>query len=297
MKKTPNNKALKYSVYGALFALTLSLFGTAAPVLADTPLYATCVATPYNATVGDNVNWQVQNISGGSGAYFYAWNGTDNLFGSTNTAYKTYTYPGIKTASVTLTSGSQTFTATCSTNVTASNSYYNNYPYGYNGYYYQGGSYPYNTNNGSNYNYYNNSYNPNVACGGTWTNGVYYNTCNGNYGYSNISSNSAYYNGTYYTNPPINGGAQVYTTTYSGNAGTPVAGVFLSQVPSTGISAKNIKMILFTIGLLMWSAFAAYIVNFKRKNKLAAATPSNMSARIEAFKQRNLNKKNFSNTI
>jgi hypothetical protein len=301
MKKTPKNKALTYSVYGAVFALTIALFAGTTPAFADTPLYATCTATPYNALVGDNVNWQVQGVTGGNNTYLYAWGGTDNLLGSNSSAYKSYTYPGTKIANVTVTSGGQAFTATCSINVAASsgynynNGYYNNYPYGYhgstynqptqfldNGYYYQGVFYPYN--NGYNYNLYNNytGYNPNAACGGYYVGGVYYNSCNNNY--------NSYNSGTYYTNPPLNG--TTYATTYSGNAGTPVAGVFLSQVPSTGISAKNIKMILFTVGLLAWSLFAAYIINFKRKSKLAMAAPNNMSARIEAFKQRNLEKKN-----
>jgi hypothetical protein len=324
-----------YATYGALLALSLAFLGSATPALADAPLSATCIANPSNAIVGDNVNWQVQGVNGGNGTYIYAWSGTDNLIGNNQTVYKTYTYPGTKIANVTITSGGQAFTATCSLNVAASNGYNynngynNNYPYGYtstynqptqflsNGYYYQGVFYPYNNNNGYNYNQYGNApYNPNIACGGSYVNGVYYNSCgsgynNGYNGYNNYNgynSNGGFvptggyngYNNGYngygtYTNPPINGSTQSYGTTYTGTtSGTPVAGVFLSQVPATGIDAKNLKMILFVVGLFAWSLFAAYIISFKKKNALATSNGSisDQSSRIEAFKQRNLEKKN-----
>ncbi len=300
MKKTIKNLSL-------CFALALGIFSAPTSALADTPLYGSCVAAPTNAIVGDNVNWQVVGVTGGNGTYIYAWGGTDNLLGSNSNVYKTYTNPGTKMAYVTITSGGQVYTANCSTNVSASNGgyynngYYNNYPYNYgstynqptqftnNGYYYQGVFYP--NNNGYHPSpndgiYYNNGYNQNTSCGGYYQNGVYYNSCNNGYSYNN-----SYNNGTYYTNPTISAPSQTYVSTYSGNAGTPVAGVFLSQVPATGISAKSVKMILFTVGLLAWSFFAAYVISLKRKNRFAVAVPNNMSARIEEFKKRNMERK------
>jgi hypothetical protein len=96
----------------------------------------------------------------------------------------------------------------------------------------------------------------------------------------------------------VNGATVIRDTT----AGTPVAGVFLSQVPATGIDAANLKMILFVVGLFAWSLFAAYIISFKRKAKLASANGftntasatsdrDNTIARINAFKEANMKKK------
>ncbi len=133
MKRTTIHALITASIMGLL------VFGFASPALADSPLYGTCTAIPYNANVGDNVNWQVQGVYGGNGAYSYAWSGTDSLTGNGQTVYKTYTYPGTKSATVTITSGGQVFTTTCSTNVSSAsgyyynNGYYNNYPYNYSG--------------------------------------------------------------------------------------------------------------------------------------------------------------------
>jgi hypothetical protein len=46
--------------------------------------------------------------------------------------------------------------------------------------------------------------------------------------------------------------------------GTPSAGVYLSQIPATGIS-PTMKLALFVLGLALWSAFGAYMVLEKRK--------------------------------
>jgi len=78
----------------------------------------------------------------------------------------------------------------------------------------------------------------------------------------------------------------------------PVSGVFLSQVPATGISF-GLKMTLFSLGILMWSAFLAFILNEKRKKSLALATVSagstpdgsSLKSRIDAFKLRNMARK------
>jgi predicted negative regulator of RcsB-dependent stress response len=75
--------------------------------------------------------------------------------------------------------------------------------------------------------------------------------------------------------------------------------VFLSQVPATGVGF-GFKMVLFSLGILMWSAFAAYVIGSKRKGALALATAgsaaqapssSNMLSRINAFKAANMKKK------
>jgi hypothetical protein len=51
--------------------------------------------------------------------------------------------------------------------------------------------------------------------------------------------------------------------------GTPVSGVFLNQVPATGIEF-GFKMTLFTIAMLIWSVFAAYLFVTKRYKTLFA---------------------------
>lgn len=110
--------------------------------------------------------------------------------------------------------------------------------------------------------------------------------------YSNGQSATATCNtnvqGNNYVNPIVGGTTVIRDTT----VGTPVSGVFLNQVPATGIDAKNVKMILFVVGLFAWSLFAAYIVSIKRKTQLAGASNTgNIVARIEAFKAENMRKK------
>jgi hypothetical protein len=83
---------------------------------------------------------------------------------------------------------------------------------------------------------------------------TYYN--NNNTGYT------TYNNGSYYNGYP-------YGYTYSNQgrvlgASTDSSSVYLSQVPSTGISL-NLKVVLFMVGLLSWSLFATYILMAKQK--------------------------------
>jgi hypothetical protein len=66
------------------------------------------------------------------------------------------------------------------------------------------------------------------------------------------------------------------------NLGTPVSGIFLSQVPETGIGF-GLKMTLFSVGLILWSIFAAYMISRKKNGAFAN--------RINAFKLANMQKK------
>lgn len=97
----------------------------------------------------------------------------------------------------------------------------------------------------------------------------------------------------YYQQPPIIGSN--VTVVRDQNLGTPVSGVFLNQVPDTGISF-SLKMTLFAIGLTLWSLFAAYVLARKTKRgaAFAASAESAMSAALskaEAFKISNMRKK------
>jgi hypothetical protein len=66
------------------------------------------------------------------------------------------------------------------------------------------------------------------------------------------------------------------------NLGTPVSGVFLSQVPATGVGF-GFKMTLFSVGLVLWSLFAAYMISRKKNGAFAN--------KINAFKIANMQKK------
>lgn len=89
------------------------------------------------------------------------------------------------------------------------------------------------------------------------------------YNNNNYTGYTTYNNGSYYNGYP-------YGYTYNNNAynysnqgrvlgaSTDSSSVYLSQVPSTGVSL-NLKVVLFVIGLLSWSLFAAYIFMAKQK--------------------------------
>ncbi|MDQ5911971.1 MAG: Alpha-L-rhamnosidase [Patescibacteria group bacterium] len=127
---------------------------------------------------------------------------------------------------------------------------------------------------------------------GNYYNGNYnnYNNYNGYNGYNYYSGGYTYSYPTTYTNPVTYTYPATTYTNYSGglygssytsgsSVGSSVSGVFLSQVPSTGISF-GLKMALFTLGLLLWSMFAAFMI--ARKKELSKA---------EVFKLANMKKK------
>ncbi len=77
-------------------------------------LGASCYVTPSNPRIGDQVQWTV-NAYGGNGNYSYSWNGSDNLYGSSQTVYRSYNTEGNKYASVTVYSNGQSVTQNCTT--------------------------------------------------------------------------------------------------------------------------------------------------------------------------------------
>ncbi|MEK7576500.1 MAG: Ig-like domain-containing protein, partial [Patescibacteria group bacterium] len=81
------------------------------------PLTASCSVSPTTILVGGSATWSA-SPSGGTGFYTYAWSGTDSLTGSIQSVSKTYTLTGIKSASVTVTSGTEIITQTCSNSLT-----------------------------------------------------------------------------------------------------------------------------------------------------------------------------------
>jgi hypothetical protein len=95
---------------------SLNVFDDYFPPTYPTYLEGSCSASPYNAQVGSNVYWSA-SAYGGSSGYSYHWTGTDNLYGYGSNANMVYYTPGYKTATVTISSGGQSITRTCSTNV------------------------------------------------------------------------------------------------------------------------------------------------------------------------------------
>lgn len=79
-------------------------------------LSVACVANPSNVNVGQTVQYSA-NVSGGNGSYQYSWTGTEGLSSSSRTASKAYNTSGSKSATVTVQSGNQSRSATCSSNV------------------------------------------------------------------------------------------------------------------------------------------------------------------------------------
>lgn len=103
---------------------------------------AACYPSVQNTTVGQTVTWRVTvNGSGtsyssypyysyesyqngyGNNNFSYTWTGSDGLYGNGSAVSKTYTYPGTKSATVTVSNGYRTISTTCSTNVNQVASY------------------------------------------------------------------------------------------------------------------------------------------------------------------------------
>lgn len=77
------------------------------------PLSAFCYVSPTSAEAGQTVGW-VSTASGGAGSYDFTWHGDAPLEGKTgNPVYVSYTTLGIKSGSVTVTSGSESLAIDC----------------------------------------------------------------------------------------------------------------------------------------------------------------------------------------
>lgn len=260
------------------------------PPVVRPALDAYCVISPNNLYINDTVTIS-GSASGGTGSYTYNWSGSDGISGYSQTITGRFTSIGSKTVSLTVTSGAQSVTRTCNAYVNQNN----NYNYGYN----------------YNYNYTNLTAtcsalpsNANIGDNIVWT--VYPNGGNGSYTYSWTGTDGLSYGNAYqiqqrYTTPGTkiatvivySSNGQSVTATCNANIvgsvinpGTPISGIYLSEVPATGISF-NLKVALYILGLILWSAFVGFMLVQKKKSKLAFANRS----RIEDFKEQNLKKK------
>ena len=261
-------------------------------------LNASCSINPSNVYINDTVTLS-GSASGGTGSYSYYWSGSDGISGSSQVITGRFTSIGSKTVSLTVTSGIQTVTRSCNAYVNSNynynnnNNYNNNYNYGYN-------------NNYSNLTATCSSQpsNANVGDNVVWT--AYPTGGNGTYTYSWTGTDGLSYGNAYqiqqrYTVPGTKSATvTVYSSTgqtvtavcnanivgSSINGGTPISGIYLNEVPATGIDF-NLKVGLYILGLVLWSAFVGFMIIEKKKAKLALANRS----RIEDFKQENLKRK------
>ncbi len=94
-------------------------------------LTGSCEADDDSVSTGETVRWSVDNVDGGNGYYVYSWTGTDGLYGSGNSVRRSYNTSGTKRATVTIYSGGQSISRTCTVDVdghsTGGPYYYNVY--------------------------------------------------------------------------------------------------------------------------------------------------------------------------
>jgi hypothetical protein len=91
------------------------------------PLQISCYPQPLTINAGDSSTW-ISNVYGGTGSYSYSWSGTDGLSGAGPSLSKVYYTAGPKSATLTVTSGNQTQSVSCSGSVNVYGNY-NNPPY------------------------------------------------------------------------------------------------------------------------------------------------------------------------
>lgn len=237
-----------------------------------------CSASPSVINQNQSVTFTANASGANGGNYTYSWSGIAT--GSGNTIAVTPSGTGTQTESVTVTSGSLTRTAQCSVYINSISSY--------NG---LDGSCYASQNNNNSVTWYANAFGGNGNYSYSWSGDAYgsgqsvYNTYNYNSG-TKYATVTIYSNGQSVTRScqtnlgnNINGNVTV-TQNSNGNL---ASGVFLSQIPYTGITG-DWKMTLFILAIILWSAFVAYII-LKKYSAKSGKTPSQT---IAEFKKRNL---------
>jgi hypothetical protein len=246
---------------------------------------------------GDTVTW-IADASGGTGSYTYSWSG--DVSGSSRTEQKTYNSSGTKNSTVTITSGSESITRSCS--VYIDNNYNNN---DLSGYCYVSDS---RVETDEDVTFYA------VANGGDedyeydWSGDVNGNSRKETESYDDEGNYEGVVRITDGNGDTIvahcdvdveddnnynNDDSNIVLISSGGTtpaSGTLSSGVFLSQIPYTGI-AENMKMILFVLSLILWSAFMAWIMIKKRTQKKVLNSGLSHREMIEKFKQNNLAKR------
>ncbi len=267
-----------------------------------------CYASQTNVTINQEVTFTA-NATGGSGNYSYSWYGAEGISNNYRTFNGRFTTPGVKTVSVTITSGGQSINRSCTVNV--DQGYVNPPVNNLSAYcvaspqnatinqtvvwtaYVTGGSY---NNSYYTYSWYGTD---NLSFGNASTIQKSYQTAGSKtatvtiYGNGQTISATCYANVTGYVTPISN-----VTVIRQPSAPAPVSGVYLSQIPATGINF-SMKVALFILGLIIWSAFMGYTFMNRSKKKLAlagglgngfASTPKSIAEKIQAFKLANMRK-------
>lgn len=231
---------------------------------APASLTASCSASPSRIDIGEDIDWSA-SASGGTGSYTYSWTGTDSLSGFTSSMSKVYYSDGTKYGTVTVTSGSEAVTANCQARVDEDDDEDEEDDLSVSCY-----ASPSNPQAGSRMNWY-------VRVSGG--DGDYDYDWSGSDGLDS-SSRSPYM--TY--NTPGTKTARVTVRDDSGNRDSDTCyanvnsvlaysqsyqgplspAVYLNQIPSTGLF-DNMKLIVFTIMLAIFSAWLAYVITSYNK--------------------------------
>ncbi len=221
-------------------------------------LTGSCWVSTGTANVGYSVTWNA-NASGGNGNYTYSWNGWDNLYGNGNSVSKQYYTTGQKAGTVTISDGNQSITKTCYTSIVQPTS----------NLIASCQANPSSAYVGERINW---------SANATGGNGSYTYSWNGTNGISNNYQSFA----QVYTTP---GQKSATVTVWSNGQRTSqtcnvyvqarptivpppstTGGVYLSQVPYTGIGS-NMKVALFVLALLAWSALVSYYMIARKARK------------------------------
>jgi hypothetical protein len=214
-----------------------------------------CNANPLSVDVNENVNWRAMAY-GGTGSYTYSWSGTDGLGGSSQNINRSYNNSGTKNATVVVTSGGQSVSASClarvdrevndnlrvSCRASQSNTQVNNQITWYANVSGGDGDYDYDWTGSNGLN--SSSRSPRMT----------YDTAGSKRATVTVTDGDGLEDtATCYTN--VNS-VLAYSATYQ----PPMAdAVYLSQVPYTGL-ADNIKLYFFMGMLALFSAWMSYII-------------------------------------
>ncbi len=219
-------------------------------------LVVSCYPTNSNVQAGNNITWNT-SVSGGTGSYNYSWSGTDNLYGTGSVVSQYYSQTGTKNALVTVTSGGQTASASCSANV--NQVYSQNFTVSC----YANPNSPY-VNTGMTWNAYASGGNGNYSYSWTGSDGLnsynqnpymtYYSTGN-KYASVTVTSNGQTVSAS--CNANVLGSAQVLSYVSPNNQVLSEA-VSLSAIPYTGL-AEDLMFYVFIALLVLWSAYVAYL--------------------------------------
>ena len=233
-------------------------------------LDGSCSANPSSVYVGNTVNWNA-NGTGGTGSYTYSWSG-ENISGNNQNPQVTYYTPGTRTASVVITSNGQSITRQCS--VTVNQSYTSNLeascsanPSSAN----VGESITWNANaSGGAGSYYSYSWSGTDSLYGSYSSvSKQYQTTGQKSATVTVTSGGQSVSRTCYTN--INHVPSTVTVNRTGGP-TQTGGVYLSQVPYTGIGSNG-KIVLFLLALLGWSGFVSYFLMRRKAKRLGISVP------------------------